>query len=167
VRETVQHWAAETLPPPLAILICSALPILELRGGIPLGHFLLGPERWLTIYLWAVLGNFLPVIPILKLLGPAERLLRRFRIFDRFFTWLFARTERRSGPIRKYGTLGLILFVAIPAPMTGAWTGSMAAYLLKLPFKTSLLCVIMGILIAGAVMTLASLGVIGIAGLTG
>ena len=160
MREAVQVWAGAHLPPPLAILLCSMLPILELRGGIPLGHYLLGPERWLAIYFWATLGNFLPVIPILKLLGPAERLLRRFGLFDRFFNWLFARTERRSGVIRRYGTLGLILFVAIPAPMTGAWTGSMAAYLMNLPLRYAVPCIIAGILIAGGVMTLASLGVI-------
>jgi uncharacterized membrane protein len=160
VREAVQHWAAANLPPPLAILLCSMLPILELRGGIPLGHYLMGSERWLAIYLWAVLGNFLPVYPLLTLLGPFERLLRRWSFFDRLFTWLFARTEKRSGMIRRYGSLGLILFVAIPAPMTGAWTGSVAAYMMKLPLRYSIPCIIVGILIAGTVMTLASLGVI-------
>ncbi len=160
MREAVQEWAATHLPPHYAILICSMLPILELRGGIPLGHYLLGSSQWAAIYFWAALGNFLPVIPILKLLGPAERLLRRWSLFDRFFTWLFARTERRAGVIRKYGSLGLILFVAIPAPMTGAWTGAAAAYLMKLPLKYSVACIIVGILIAGGVMTLASMGVI-------
>jgi uncharacterized membrane protein len=160
MREAIQEWAASSLPPPLAILICSALPIIELRGGIPLGHYLLGGDKWLTIYLWACLGNFLPVIPILKLMAPAERILRHSARFDRFFNWLFARTERRSGMIRRYGSLGLILFVAIPAPMTGAWTGALAAYLMKLPLRYSIPCIITGILIAGTVMTLASLGVI-------
>ncbi len=160
MREAVQEWAIAHLPPHYAIVLCSMLPILELRGGIPLGHYLLGSGQWFVIYCWAVLGNFLPVIPILKLLGPAERLLRRLRLFDRFFTWLFARTERRSGLIRRYGSLGLILFVAIPAPMTGAWTGAMAAYLMKLPLRHSIVCIIAGILIAGGVVTaLVMLGV--------
>ena len=134
-------------------------PIIELRGGIPLGHFLMGSERWFEVFLYAALGNFLPVIPIFRLLGPGERLLRRWPLFDRFFTWLFRRTERRTGVIRRYGRLGLVRFVAIPAPMTGAWTGTVAAYLLRLPQSQALPCILLGIVIAGGVVTLASLGV--------
>jgi len=160
MRETIQLWAGDHLPPPLAILLCSMLPIIELRGGIPLGHYLMGSGHWPAIYFWAVIGNLLPVYPILALLGPCERLLRRWRLFDRFFTWLFARTEKRSGLMRRYGSVGLTLFVAIPAPMTGAWTGAMAAHLMKLPMRYSIPCIVGGVLIAGGVMTLASLGVI-------
>ena len=167
MREAVQLWAGANLPPPLAILLCSMLPILELRGGIPLGHYLMGSQQWLAIYLWGVLGNFLQVYPLLRLLGPGERLLRRWNPCARFFSWLFARTERRSGLIRRYGSVGLILFVAIPAPMTGAWTGAMAAYLLKLPLRYAIPCIIIGILLAGGVMTLASMGVIALSGIDG
>lgn len=164
MREAVQEWAASSLPPPLAVLVCSMLPIVELRGGIPLGHYLLGSGRWLEVALYAILGNFLPVVPILLFLGPAERLFRRWKVFDRFLAWLFTRTERRSGMIRRYGQLGLVLFVAIPAPMTGAWTGSVAAYLLRLPLYRALPCIILGILIASVIVTLASLGVFTLAG---
>jgi len=160
MREAIQAWAVAHLPPPVAIVVCSMLPIIELRGGIPLGHYLLGGEEWAAIFAYAVLGNLVPVYPLLTLLGPAERLLRRWQLFDRFFNWLFARTERRSGLMRKYGSLGLILFVAVPAPMTGAWTGAMAAYLMKLPHRLAIPCIIAGVCIAGVVMTLASLGVI-------
>lgn len=160
MREAVQAWAVAHLPPPVAIVVCSMLPIIELRGGIPLGHYLLGSEHWLPIYLYAVLGNLIPVYPILTMLGPAERVLRRWRIFNRFFDWLFRRTEKRSGLIRRYGSLGLILFVAVPAPMTGAWTGALAAFLMKLPLRLAFPCIVVGVLIAGTVMTLASLGVI-------
>ena len=69
-------------------------------------------------------------------------------------------TVSRSDLIRKYESLGLILFVAIPAPMTGAWTGSIAAYLFKLPLRMAIPCIILGILIAGIVVTLVSQGVI-------
>lgn len=159
MREAVQQWAAGNLPPPLAVLVCSMLPILELRGGIPLGHYLLGSAHWFEIYIYGVLGNFLPVVPILRLLAPAERLLRRWPLCDRFFGWLFARTERRAGIIKRYGRPGLVLFVAIPAPMTGAWTGSVAAYLLRLSPRQALPCISLGILIAGGLVTLASLGI--------
>jgi uncharacterized membrane protein len=152
--ETIQQ-----LPPPLAVFVVSMLPVFELRGGIPLGYAM-GMTNPIVIYLFAVAGNFAPVLPILTLLGPAERILRRFKTMDRFFDWLFRRTISRSDMIRKYQSLGLILFVAIPAPMTGAWTGSIAAYLFKLPLRMAIPCIILGILIAGVVVTLVSQGVI-------
>ena len=154
--ETIQQ-----LPPPLAVFLVAMLPIFELRGAIPLGYAM-GMESPVLIYLIAVAGNFAPVLPILFLLGPAERTLRRFRTMDRFFDWLFKRTVSRSKLIKKYESLGLILFVAIPAPMTGAWTGSVAAYLFKLPLRMAIPCIILGILIAGVVVTLVSQGVISV-----
>ena len=149
----------QQLPPPLAVFVVAMLPVFELRGAIPVGYAM-GMDSALSIYLLAVAGNFVPVLPILLLLGPAERYLRRWRRFDRFFDWLFKRTVSRSDMIRKYESLGLILFVAIPAPMTGAWTGSIAAYLFKLPLRLAIPCIILGILIAGVVVTLVSQGVI-------
>lgn len=158
MREQLLHWA-EQLPPPLAVFLVAMLPVFELRGGIPVGYAM-GMDNPVLIYLLAVAGNFVPVIPILTLLGPAERYLRRFRMMDRFFDWLFRRTVSRSDLIKKYESLGLILFVAIPLPMTGAWTGSIAAYLFKLPLRMAIPCIILGILIAGLVVSLASQGVI-------
>ena len=158
MREQLLHYF-EQLPPPLAVLAVATLPVFELRGAIPLGYAM-GMTNALVIYLLAVLGNFIPVLPILLLLGPAERHLRRFRFFNRFFDWLFKRTVSRSEVIKKYESLGLILFVAIPAPMTGAWTGAIAAYLFKLPLRMAVPCIILGILIAGVVVSLVSQGVI-------
>jgi len=163
MREHVLEWA-EQLPPPLAIFAIAMLPIFELRGAIPYAFTPLagdyGSTHPLLTYLFAVAGNFVPVVPILTLLGPAERRLRRFRTMDRFFTWLFARTERRSDLIRRYQALGLILFVAIPAPVTGAWTGSVAAYLFRLPLRFAVPCIILGICVAGILVTLVSMGVL-------
>ena len=149
----------QQLPPPLAVFLVAMLPVFELRGAIPLGYAM-GMQSPVMIYLLAIAGNFAPVLPILFLLGPAERTLRRFKTMDRFFDWLFRRTVSRSQMIKKYESLGLILFVAIPAPMTGAWTGCVAAYLFKLPLRMAIPCIILGILIAGAVVTLVSQGVI-------
>ncbi len=149
----------EHLPAPLAVVLVAMLPVFELRGAIPAGYAM-GMSNPVLIYVLAVIGNFIPVLPILLGLGPAERYLRRFPIFDRFLNWLFKRTVSRSEVIRKYESLGLILFVAIPLPMTGAWTGSVAAYLFKLPLRLAIPCIILGILIAGVVVTLVSQGVI-------
>ncbi len=163
MREHILEWF-DQLPPPLAIFAIAMLPIFELRGAIPFAFSPLagdyGSAHPLLTYLFAVAGNFVPVVPILTLLGPAERRLRRFRTMDRFFTWLFARTERRSDLIRRYQALGLILFVAIPAPVTGAWTGSVAAYLFRLPLRFAVPCIILGICVAGILVTLVSMGVL-------
>ncbi len=149
----------DQLPPPLAVFLVAMLPVFELRGAIPAGYAM-GMANPYQIYALAVLGNFVPVLPILLLLGPAEKHLRRFRTMDRFFDWLFKRTVSRSDVIKRYESLGLILFVAIPLPMTGAWTGSVAAYLFKLPLRMAIPCIILGILIAGVVVSLVSQGVI-------
>ena len=154
ILESIDH-----LPPPLAVFLVAMLPVFELRGAIPVGYAM-GMTNPYLIYAIAVAGNFVPVLPILLLLGPAERYLRRFGFMDRFFDWLFKRTVSRSAMIQRYESLGLILFVAIPAPMTGAWTGSVAAYLFKLPLRMAVPCIILGILIAGVVVTLVSQGVI-------
>ena len=87
------------------------LPIFELRGAIPAGYAL-GMDEPLTIYLLAVAGNFVPVLPILLLLGPAERILRRFRVMDRFFTGCSGAPSAAATSMRRYESLGLILFVA-------------------------------------------------------
>ncbi len=149
----------EILPAPLAVFLVAMLPVFELRGAIPAGYAM-HMTNPVTIYLLAVAGNFVPVLPILLGLGPAEKYLRRYKFFDKFFNWLFKRTVSRSDVIKKYESLGLILFVAIPLPMTGAWTGSVAAYLFKLPLRMAVPCIILGILIAGVVVTLLSQGVI-------
>lgn len=158
MREQILEWTHH-LPAPVAVFVVAMLPVFELRGAIPVGYAM-GMTNSVQIYLLAVLGNFVPVLPIMLLLGPAERLLRRFAWIDRFLDWLFERTRSRSALIKRYESLGLILFVAIPAPMTGAWTGAIAAYLFKLPLRMAVPCIILGILIAGVVVSLVSQGVI-------
>jgi len=96
----------------------------------------------------------------LLLLGPVSKWLRRFKIFNRFFNWLFARTEKNSAVIQKYGFWGLAIFVGIPLPITGAWSGCAAAFLLQMKFWRAFFAILLGILIAGGIVMLASLGVI-------
>jgi uncharacterized membrane protein len=135
------------------------LPVSELRGAIP--YALSTGLSWQQSYFWAVLGNFIPVIPLLLFLGPlSEALSRRFDLFRRFFDWLFTRTRRRGKVVERYEALGLILFVAIPLPVTGAWTGTVAAFLFGVRFRYALPAILLGILLAGTVVTLASLGAI-------
>lgn len=136
----------------LVVIITSALPILELRGGIPVAMTLFN-FPWYYALLLAVIGNLLPVPFILLLLDSATRLLSRVRLFNRILTWLFERTRRRGRIIQKYERIGLALFVAIPLPVTGAWTGSLAAVLFGLRFRHASLSILIGVLIAGVIVT--------------
>ena len=147
------------IPRELYTLFIAMLPVSELRGAIP--YALSSGLSWHQSYFWAVIGNFIPVIPLLVFLGPlSEALSRRFALWRRFFDWLFARTRRRGKIVERYEALGLVLFVAIPLPVTGAWTGTVAAFLFGVRFRYALPAIILGILLAGTVVTLASLGAI-------
>ena len=160
LRESLVHWlSTHGLPVELVVLIVSILPIFELRGGIPCG-FALNLVWWKT-YLFAVLGNLIPVVPLLLFLDPISNGLRRhISVADRFFQWLFARTRRKTeAGIQKYGVfLGLMLFVAIPLPVTGAWTGCVAAFLFGVRFRYSLPAVLLGVLIASLIVSIATYG---------
>lgn len=157
MSEAICEWLRVHHVNPLAIVaILSALPVSELRGGIPAG-FVLGLPTW-QIVMCAVAPNIAVVVPILLWAEPAANRLRRFRALDRFFTWLFDRARRKSAVVEKYGIFGLTLFVAVPLPVTGAWTGSLIAVVLGLNFWKSLLCVALGVIIAATVVTLICTG---------
>jgi uncharacterized membrane protein len=145
----------------LKIFLFAMTPIAELRGAIPYainGHGV----AWPAAYVIAVLGNLVPCFPLLTLLDPVSKWLSRYRVFDRFFTWLFARTRTRGRLIEKYEALGLALFVAIPLPVTGAWTGCAAAFVFGVRFKYAIIAVFCGLLISATIVTLASLGIEGL-----
>ena len=143
------------LPPQWLVVIVSAMPVSELRGAIPIGIMLgLTPLR---VFILAILGNLIPVLPLLYFLDPVSARLRKFPIFKKFFDWLFERTRKKSKVIEKYELLGLIIFVAIPLPMTGAWTGCVAASLLKLKKKLSFFAVAIGVTIAAVIVTIITL----------
>jgi len=143
---------------PVAItFVLAALPVSELRGALPYA-LTLGGMPLVKAFAVSVAGNMAPIPFILYLLDPVSRFISRWSNGERFITWLFARTRARSETVRKYETLGLILFVAIPLPVTGAWTGSMAAFLFGLRKGPALAAVFCGVLIAGVVVSTATLG---------
>jgi uncharacterized membrane protein len=137
------------------VLLASVSPISELRGGIPLG-ISLGLEPWFT-FLVAVVANalvFFPVFFALRLFY--DRLLYRIPLFNRYLDNL----RRRGKPkVDKYGFWGLALFVAIPLPLTGAYTGTILAWLLGMDWKKASAAVGLGVLVAGIVVLLITLGV--------
>ena len=140
----------------LAVLALAASPICELRGAIPVAitgfHI-----PWYYAFLLAIIGNLFPVPFLLLFLNTFSRFLSRVSILNRMFHWLSERTKRRGRLITRYERIGLVLFVAIPLPVTGAWTGSLAAVLFGLRFKQAFFSIFIGILIAGIIVTCATL----------
>ena len=136
----------------LIVVLIAALPIAELRVAIPVAIQTLD-FPWYTAYLLAILGNMLPVPFILLFLEGGSCLLSRVPLFKKWLDWLFERTRRRGKVIQKYKRLGLVLFVAIPLPVTGAWTGALAAVLLGIGFKQAFFSILLGVLIAGVIVT--------------
>ena len=165
MKERFIHLLAGS-PHEITTIVLAMLPISELRGAIPYA-ITIGKMPWQEAYVISVIANFIPVIFILWLVGPVSEYLRRFAIFSRFFDWLFARTRRKGKMIERFEILGLILFVAIPLPVTGAWTGSVAAFIFDIKKRVALPAIFAGIMIAGVIVTLASLGVISIWGVVG
>ena len=155
--EKIARWMEEKgLSQTASVAAISTLPIVELRGAVPVGIAAFGMPWW-KVYLVAVAGNMLPIPFILLLLGPVSNFLMRFALGKKFFDWLFSRTRKKSANIEKYEALGLTLFVAIPLPVTGGWTGAMAAFLMGISFWKSMLYILMGVMIAGVIMTILSL----------
>lgn len=145
----------------LLTILTASLPLVELRGAIPLA--IENGVHPMKAYLLGVIGNILPIPFVLFFLEELEKKLRIISIFDRFFNWLFTRTRKKAkGKIDKYGTLGLLPFVAIPLPMTGAWTGVAIAYIFGIEFKKALLAISLGVAIAGIVVTAVTLGIFSI-----
>lgn len=145
----------------IIVSLVAMTPISELRGAIPLAIIGMGMSP-LKSFLIAVVSNAIPVIIILKFIGPVSDLLRKkFKFFDNFFTWLFKRTRNKF--IRtheRWGELALIIFVALPLPVTGAWTGALAAWLFGFPFKKALSSIFLGLIVAGIIVTLLTLGIL-------
>lgn len=144
------------ITPELVVTAIAMLPVVELRGAVPVGINLLGMP-WYRAVLFAVVGNLLPILFILLMLERLVAWLGRLPLLRRFFDWLFAHARRRSGVIERYEFWGLVIFVGIPLPVTGAWTGSVAAVLLGFSYGRALLALTLGVLIAAAIVTALSL----------
>ncbi len=136
----------------------SMLPISELRGALPFALSQgLSPLR---AYLVSVAGNILPVLPLLLLLRGLSAFFARYRRGATLFSWTMERAKKREGLVRRYGFGGLILLVAIPLPITGAWTGVLVSFLLSIQIKQAFAAICIGVGLAGIIVLLASLGVI-------
>lgn len=142
------------------VLIISMLPIIELRGAIPVA-FALGLPL-IPSFILSVVGNLLPVPFILWLITPFCNWLKKTKLFKWFPEFLEKKVNKNKDKVTKYATWGLFLFVAIPLPGTGAWTGALIASFLDFKFKDALFAIIGGVLAAGIIMSLVSYGVLGL-----
>ena len=137
--------------PEIVIFIISLFPILELRGGL-IAASLLHVPYWKALII-CVIGNIIPIPFILLLIDKIFRWLKRFKTAGRFVDWCERRTLKRRAQIDKWGFWGLVLFVGIPIPGTGGWTGALLATLLRMPLKKSAPAIGIGICLAAAIMS--------------
>lgn len=154
----------------LLVFLVSMVPLIELRGAIPIGlsNFLGNPLPLLPLYIICILGNMLPV-PIIfffarkVLLWGADK-----KFIGKFFRFCIEKGEKGGKKLQEKAGRGLyfalFIFVGIPLPGTGAWTGTLAASFLDMDFKKSTIAVIAGVVLAGIIMGLASMGIFGAAG---
>ena len=148
------NWITETLAgwnPNIVIFIISLLPILEMRGGM-IAATLMGVP-YVQALIICMIGNILPIPFILLFIKKIFEWLKRFRTAGRFVNWLERRTLKKRDKIDKYGFWGLILFVGIPLPGTGGWTGALLASLLGIPVKRSSVAIGLGICLCAVIMS--------------
>lgn len=156
VELIVNSWGGK-VSKELIVFIVSMIPVLELRGSLLAAGFL--KMSFAKTYIIAVLGNMLPIPFILIFIDKIFAWLKKTR-FKSAVEKMENRALSKSDQIRKYGRFGLFLFVAIPLPGTGAWTGSLVASLLRMKFRDSIWPIFLGVLTAGLIMSLISFGFI-------
>lgn len=137
------------------VFLIAMIPIFELRGAIPIGMLKYELPLWKLIPI-ALAGNMFPIFFILLFFDFITKICFKIPFLKKLLEAIFARTRRKTEVIQKYEEIGLMLFVAIPLPITGAWTGSLAAYLFGLKFWKSILFIFLGVCIAAVVVTLLS-----------
>ena len=156
----------EMIPAWFWIFFTSMIPWWEGRYAIVMAMVHFGWEWWQALPL-AIVGNMLPVPFILLFFRYVEKFLRNYKFWTNIMDWLFAKTRKRAGAkIRRYEYIGLLLFVAIPLPFTGAWTGSLIAYLFDLKFSKSIITIFIGVIIATFIMIILTLTLGNIFGFT-
>ncbi len=141
------------------VFLCSMVPIIELRGAIPMGAAFDIP--FYINYIICVVGNMIPVPFILLFIRHILRWMKNVPKLDKIAIWVENKAEKNKGKVQKYAFWGLYIFVALPLPGTGAWTGSLVAAMLDMRMKKAIPSVLLGVMTAGIIMSLASYGVLG------
>jgi uncharacterized membrane protein len=137
---------------PLIVFIVSMLPVSELRGALPVAINVFNMPWYFALPI-ALAGNIFPVPFILLFLERLRRFSAKIGVIGDAMEKIFNLARRRTRLVEKYGRIGLVLFVAIPLPVTGAWTGSIAAFLLGMRFRDALPSICLGVLLSGVIVT--------------
>ena len=158
--EAIERFFLETVGRELCVFFCSMLPIIECRGAVPLGVGL-GLPWWQTALL-SIAGNLLPVPFILLFIKALLKWMGECRVkfLNKIAAWLNKKIEKHKGTIEKYSYWGVLIFVGLPIPGTGAWTGSLISSFLGLDWRKSFLAAVGGVLMATTIMMLVSYGVV-------
>ena len=154
MAEQLTNFLKDFLRPELIIFIISLMPILELRGGL-IAAAILGVD-WAIAFPICVIGNMLPIPFELLFIRKIFKWMKRFRPFYKMITWIEERAEKKSKDIETKISIGLFLFVAIPLPGTGAWTGGLVADVLGVKFKKAIPIITAGVITAGLIISFIS-----------
>ena len=147
----------------LLTLLWAMVPVVELRGAIPIGIGM-GLELWLSV-LVSIIGNLIPVPFIMLFIRQIFRWMRKVsKTFARIVDKMEAKAAKHSDKVTRYGFWGLFILVAIPLPGTGAWTGALVAAMMELRFKTALPAIFLGVVAAGIIVSIVSYGAFTFAG---
>lgn len=147
----------------LIVFIVSMLPVLELRGGLIAAKLL--EIDFFRAFVICFIGNMLPIPFILLFIRKIFNALKKFKKINKIIEKLEARSIRKADGVKKYRLWGLFLFVAIPLPGTGAWTGALIADLLDIRIKHSLPTITAGVFVAGIIISIFSYGLLGALGI--
>lgn len=154
---SIVEFLQNTIPPQLVAFAISLFPVLELRGGMIAARLLEIP--FLQAFIICYVANMLPIPFILLFIRKIFAWMRKFKAFAKIVDKMEERSEKKKGTIQKYKEWGLLLFVAIPLPGTGGWTGALIAALMDLRFKKCLPIITLGVFIAGLIMSLITYGI--------
>ena len=142
----------------ILVFIVSILPISELRGGLIAASILgLNP---LSSYIISMIGNIIPIPIVLLFFDKVLDFFERKKLFSKFNSYLHRKVEKNKSSIEKYGYFGLVIFVGIPLPGTGAWTGCLIASVLDMNKKKSFVAILLGIIMASIIMLILSFGIL-------
>ena len=147
---TIFQWASFA-GQEAALFVISMIPLIELRGAVILGAALQMP--WHEVFVITVIGNILPVPFVVLFVKRIIHLLKKVPLFSGFIHWYEARLIKHSQRFTKLSFWALVIFVGIPLPGTGAWTGSLIAALLNIRLKNALPVILAGVVIAGLIVT--------------
>ena len=140
----------------LIVFGVSMVPLIELRGAVPIGTGMGLP--WLPTLIISIIGNCLPIPVILLFVKAVLKWMRgcNIKLFSKVSNWVYQKAEKNRPKIEKYAIFGLYVFVAIPLPGTGAWTGALVASLFDMPRKKTVISICAGVITAGIIMTVGS-----------